>query len=80
MPDQKNIMPDLQFCETMLQQIIRNAQKIGVVETYRAGTEYEYQSPKYPLAKGYVKNDIIHLRRALNDIRRALDGEGETTK
>jgi len=79
MADRKNILPDLHYCETMLQKIIRNAQKIGVMETLYKGTEYECRSVKYPLAKGYVRNDIIHLRRALNDIRRALDGE-EVTK
>lgn len=80
MSEQKNIMPDLQFCETMLQKIIKNAEKIGVVKLYNVGTPYENYDAVYPLAKGYVKNDIIHLRRALNDIRRALDGEGEATK
>lgn len=80
MAEQKDILPDLQYCETMLQKIIRNAQKIGVIEVHGQGTEYEYQATKYPGAKGFVRNDIIHLRRALNDIRRALDGEGEATK
>lgn len=76
MPEHKDIITSLQYCRTMLDGIIDNARKIDVIETHGAGTKYEFQSQKYPSAKGFVRNDIIHLRRVLNDIRSNIDRKG----
>ena len=75
MTKHKDMMAEFKFCEILMTKIIQNAVKIGIMETYQAGTPYERKSPKYPLAKGYVRNDIIYLRRVLNDVRKSLDSD-----
>ena len=62
MISKNDLIKDLKFCKELMDRLVKYAEK-----------EYFNKSYPYGSHNSVIQNDIIRLRRELNDVRKKLD-------